>query len=105
MAAGVWIDRRWRVLKRSRLSSWAGCGKSYARILVIAEYGGEAEPITLTQTAAKACFSRLLAFCDDALSGRLHRDLEESTPGYSLALNLYERRKNITRLRLYLVTE
>ena len=73
--------------------------------LVIAEYGGEAEPITLTQTAAKACFSRLLAFCDDALSGRLHRDLEESTPGYSLALNLYERRKNITRLRLYLVTD
>ena len=73
--------------------------------LLIAEYGGEAEPTTLTQTAAKACFSRLLAFCDDALSGRLHRDLEESAPGYSLAINLYERRTTITRLRLYLVTD
>jgi hypothetical protein len=70
-----------------------------------ASQSGEAEPTTLTQTTAKACFSRLLAFCDDALSGRLHRDLEESAPGYSLALSLYERRKTIARLRLYLVTD
>ena len=33
--------------------------------LVIAEYGGEEEPSTLTQTQAKACFSRLLSFCED----------------------------------------
>ena len=73
--------------------------------LVIAEYEGDAEPATLTQTNAKTCFSRVLAFCDDALSGRLHRELEESAPAYSLALTLYERRKSITRLRLYLVTD
>lgn len=73
--------------------------------LVIGEYGGEAVPTTITQTTAKVCFSRLLAFCDDALSGRLHQELEESAPGYSLALTLYERRKNITRIRLYLVTD
>jgi hypothetical protein len=72
--------------------------------LVIAEYGGGAEPTTLTQTNAKTCFSRVLAFCDDAMSGRL-QELEESTPAYSLALTLYERRKSITRLRLYLVTD
>ena len=53
--------------------------------LVIGEYGGEATPTTITQTTAKACFSRLLAYCDDALNGRLHRELEESAPGYSLA--------------------
>lgn len=73
--------------------------------LVIAEYGGETEPTTLTQTNAKTCFSRLLAFCGDALSGRLHLGLEESAPGRSLALTLYERRKSIARLRLYLVTD
>jgi hypothetical protein len=73
--------------------------------LVIAEYGGESEPSTITQTAAKTSFSRLLAFCDDALSGRLHRELEESAPGHSLALTLYERRKSISRIRLYLVTD
>ena len=73
--------------------------------LVIAEYGGESEPSTITQTAAKTSFSRLLAFCDDALSGRLHLELEESAPGHSLALTFYERRKSISRIRLYLVTD
>jgi hypothetical protein len=73
--------------------------------LVIGEYGGDAAPTTITQTTAKACFSRLLAFCDDALTGRLHQELEESAPGYSLALTLYERRRSITRIRLYLITD
>ena len=73
--------------------------------LVIAQYEGDAAPTTLTQTIAKTCFSRVLAFCEDALSGRLHNDLEESAPGFSLALTLYERRKSITRFRLYLVTD
>jgi len=73
--------------------------------LVIGEYEGDAAPTTITQTTAKACFSRLLAFCDDAFSGRLHRELEESAPGYSLALTLYERRKSISRMRLYLLTD
>jgi len=73
--------------------------------LVIAEYGGDATPSTLTQTQAKACFSRVLAFCDDAFTGRLHQDLEESAPAYSLALSLHARRKSIARLRLYLVTD
>jgi len=73
--------------------------------LIIAEYGGQAEAATLTQTQAKATFSKLLAFCDDAFAGRLHPVLEESTPAYSLAQILYERQKTIGRLRLYLVTD
>ena len=73
--------------------------------LLIAEYGGSAEPTTLTQTQAKASFSKLLAFCDDAFSGRLQQSLEESTPASSLAHLLFERRKSIVRLRLYLVTD
>src|ERR1700693_6263345 len=48
--------------------------------LVIAEYGGEPAPSTVTQTQARALFSKLLSFCDDALNGRLHQELEESTP-------------------------
>src|ERR1039457_3977211 len=62
--------------------------------LMIAKYGREGEPSTLTQTQAKACFSRLLSFCDDSLSGRLHQELEESSPAYALAVSLYERRKS-----------
>ncbi len=73
--------------------------------LIIAEYGGQPEPVTITQTQAKALFSKLLGFCDDAFAGRLHPALEESTPAYSLAQLLYERKKIIARLRLYLVTD
>ena len=73
--------------------------------LLIAEYGGGSEPATLTQTQAKASFSKLLSFCEDALNGRSQDTLEESTPAYSLAHLLLGRRKSIVRLRLYLVTD
>jgi hypothetical protein len=73
--------------------------------ILIAEYEGSYEPSTLTQTQAKTSFSRVLAFCEDALNGRLHRELEESTPEFALAQILYERRKTISRVRLYLVTD
>ena len=50
-------------------------------------------------------FSKLLTFCEDAFSGRLVQGMEESAPGYSLAQLLFERRKAITRVRLYVVTD
>ncbi len=73
--------------------------------LVIAEFSGGPEAVTLTQTQAKACFSKLVSFCDDAVTGRLHLDLEESSPAYGLAMSLYQQRKRLARLRLYLVTD
>jgi hypothetical protein len=73
--------------------------------LVIASFEGGPEPSTLIQTQAKAVFGKVQAFCDDALAGSLHPHLEESGPGHSLALTLYEQRKSITRLRMYLVTD
>jgi hypothetical protein len=73
--------------------------------LILAEYDGGPVPTTLTQTTARGLFSKLLTFCEDALSGRLAQGLEESAPGYSLARLLFERRKTITRVRLYVVTD
>lgn len=73
--------------------------------LVIANYNGTAQPDTLTQTQAKTVFSKLTSFCDDAFAGKLHPYIEESAPGHSLALSLHQQRRNITRLRMYLVTD
>ena len=73
--------------------------------LILAEYGGGTEPTTLTQTTARGLFSKLLTFCEDAFSGRLAQGIEESAPGYSLAQLLFERRKAIARVRLYVVTD
>jgi hypothetical protein len=73
--------------------------------LVVADFNGDTELQTLNQTQAKVTFSKLLAFCEDAFSGRLQDSLDESTPAHSLALLLYQQRKQIVRLRLYLVTD
>ena len=73
--------------------------------LVVAEFGGEADPITITQTQAKSSFSKLLWFCEDGIAGRLHLDLEESSPAFALAMMLHDQRKRISRIRCYLVTD
>lgn len=73
--------------------------------LVIADFSGSEEMQNLTQTQARAMFGKLVAFCEDAFSGRLLDELDESSPGHSLALLLQHQRKQIARLRLYLITD
>src|SRR5687768_16468188 len=52
--------------------------------LVIANYNGTEEDSTLTQTEATKYFTTLRAFTEEAVSGRLHQSLEESSPAYGL---------------------
>lgn len=73
--------------------------------LVVAEYGGAPEMSSINQSQAKTAFGRLVAFCEDAFSGRLLDELDESSPSHSLALLLYQERKHISRLRLFLITD
>ena len=73
--------------------------------LVVANFSGAEDIETITQQSAKTSFSRLTAFCEDAFSGRLLDEVDESTPAHSAALTLQQRRKQISRLRLYLVTD
>jgi hypothetical protein len=73
--------------------------------LVIANFEGASTPTTLTQTQAKTLFSRLQAFCEESLAGTLHKQIEESSPGYALASSLFQQRTALTRLRMYLVTD
>jgi len=73
--------------------------------LVIADFSGSEEMQNLTQTQARAMFGKLVAFCEDALSGRLLDEVDESSPAHSLALLLQQQRNQIARLRLYLITD
>jgi len=73
--------------------------------LVVADFSGSPEMPTINQTQAKTLFGRLVAFCEDAFSGRMLDSLEESSPAHSLALILQQQRKQIARLRLYLITD
>jgi hypothetical protein len=73
--------------------------------LFVAEFGGGDQAETLTQTQAKALFSRLQAFCEDAVSGRLQKEIEDSTPAAAFAALLFQQKGAITRLRFYLITD
>ena len=73
--------------------------------LVIADFSGLPEIPTLIQTQARASFGKLVAFCEDAFTGRLLDEVDESTPEHSLALLLQQQRKQIARLRLYLISD
>ncbi len=73
--------------------------------IVIAEYSGEVIPQTLTQTQARQLFSRVQAFVEDALEGRLKDTVDESTPEYGLGCELEARVRTLARFRFYLVTD
>ena len=73
--------------------------------LVVADFTGTEELQSLNQTQARSMFGKLVAFCEDAFSGRLMDEVDESSPAHSLALLLQEQRKHIARLRLYLITD
>jgi hypothetical protein len=73
--------------------------------LVIASFAGEEELQTITQQQARSSFARLTAFCEDSFSGRLLDEVDESSPAHSAALTLQQRRKQVSRLRLYLITD
>lgn len=73
--------------------------------LIVANYEGSEAVSTLTQTDATRYFNMLRAFLEDALSGKLQKTLEESSPGYSLACELYMRREAISRFRAFLLTD
>lgn len=73
--------------------------------LLIADFRGGDETATLTVTEATTQFSRLKAFLSEALSGELHRELEDSSPVYALASDIHNRQTSIMRFRFFLVTD
>jgi hypothetical protein len=73
--------------------------------LVIAEYGGEKLPVTLTQTSAKVIFSKAVAFVEEAFAGKDDHLPADSDPATDLSFLLKVHQSGISRLRFYLVTD
>jgi hypothetical protein len=73
--------------------------------LVIAEFDGNQPPVTLTQTNARAIFSKLVAFVDESFAGNDDHLPADEDPATDFAGLLQVHRSAITRLRLYLVTD
>jgi hypothetical protein len=73
--------------------------------LVIAEFEGERQPATVTQTTAKATFSKVVAFVDEAFAGNDDHLPADEDPAADFSGLLQIHQPNITRLRFYLVTD
>ena len=73
--------------------------------IMLADLRDEAGMPSLTQTQAQALLDKGLHFIEEALEGRLHEELEPSTPACDLATWLYEHRSSLNSIRTYLVTD
>ncbi len=72
--------------------------------LLVADFRGQAEMPTLTQTEGERLVGRVRAFVDDAMRGALG-DIEVSAEAYQFAAHLREREHFISRFRIFLVTD
>lgn len=91
--------------RRLRVDGYSFDDVDGSATLIVANYDGGDDVSTLTQTDATKYFGMLRAFIEDAVSGRLDQVLEESSPGYGLASDLYRQRESITRFRAFLLSD
>jgi hypothetical protein len=73
--------------------------------LLVADWRGEDDTATLTQTEAKTVLGRVRAFVEDARAGRIHNDVDLATEVAGLSRSLYEERGSTARYRIYLVSD
>ena len=73
--------------------------------IIIADYTGDMERDTLTKTTANQFFDRAQFFLEEAISGRLSKEIEISSAAADLVELLNFRRAEIRKYRLYLFTD
>jgi hypothetical protein len=72
--------------------------------LFVTRYFGAPEPVLLARSQAEILISRLQAFLDRVLNG-LHKKLEEASPVFDMALDIYQRWNSVTQVRFFLLTD
>lgn len=73
--------------------------------LAVLLYGGGEEAAVVTNTDLQARFKALQFFLEESISGEFRIDREETAPEYQLAEDLRRRGRNVSRYRLYLLTD
>lgn len=73
--------------------------------VLIADFGGDVQPHSVTQTSAKTEFARLSAFIEETFSNSDDHLPADEDPVTDFADLLLTHRKSISRMRLYLVTD
>jgi hypothetical protein len=71
----------------------------------VAAPGLEAKAANFDRAAATQQLNRVSAFVEEAATGTLHREMELSDPAYAAAQEIFERQKDISRIRAFLITD
>lgn len=72
--------------------------------LFISDFRNKDELTSLTKTEIETAFRRLENFFSNSLKENFYPQLEETSPGYGLAYEIYTRRNELTRIRLFLLS-
>lgn len=73
--------------------------------LVVADWTGNKELRTLTQSDAKTLLGRVRAFVEEARSGSLTEHVDIATEVYGLGRTIQQARNTVSRYRIYLATD
>jgi hypothetical protein len=73
--------------------------------VVIADFEGEAQPHSVTQTSARTEFNRIIAFIEETFAGNDDHLPADEDPVADFADLLATHRETLPRLRLYLITD
>lgn len=90
--------------RREKVNGFAYASDGECLDLFIADYSGTAAPRSVSAADQEKHFMWLTRFLASALGGA-HRDLEESSPVFDLAQHIHREREEITRARLFLLTD
>lgn len=73
--------------------------------LFILDFNNRETLTSLTKTDIGSIFKRLENFFISSVDKRLYEELEETSPGYGLSRDIYDRQKNFSKVNLYLISE
>ena len=73
--------------------------------LFISDFDDRVSPDSLSQTQIEKIFNRLSSFFIKTVESSLYESLEESSPGYGLSREIYDRMNNINSVNLYLLSD
>lgn len=73
--------------------------------IIICPFADSIEAESLTATDAEGYFRRARAFVEEARSGFIQKNAEESSPGYGLAIDVSKRYQNVRKIKFYLLTD
>ncbi len=73
--------------------------------ILVCPFADSNELHSLTSSEAEVFFKRARGFYEDACSGFIEKNSEESSPGYGLAIEIRKHYNNIPKLKFYLLTD